>query len=140
MKILKKVFVMLLMFAAVSSFVSVNASEITPYWTDVGTVTNNLTITDGTASMRVYVRAYNNIDRVEATIYLQRYINGQWRNAANPYYPSNNDCYLIWSDTVSGLQSGYHYRLYTKINVYELSDDGTYTLKEYISRITEYDY
>lgn len=85
MKILKKVFVMLLMFAAVSSFVSVNASEITPYWTDVGTVTNNLTITDGTASMRVYVRAYNNIDRVEATIYLQRYINGQWRNAANPY-------------------------------------------------------
>ena len=55
MKVLKKVFVMLLMFAAVSSFVSVNASEITPYWTDVGTVTNNLTITDGTALSLIHI-------------------------------------------------------------------------------------
>ena len=140
MKYLKKVLISLLLFAAVSSFVSLNAAEITPYWTDVGTVTNNLSIEDGTASLRVYVRAYNHIDRIEATVSLQRYINGQWRNAVNSYFPSSNDCYLIWSDTASDLQSGYHYRLHTKINVYELSDDGTYVLKETITRITEYDY
>ena len=68
MKYLKKVLISLLLFAAVSSFVSLNAAEITPYWTDVGTVTNNLSIEDGTASMRVYVRAYNHIDRIEATV------------------------------------------------------------------------
>ena len=126
MKYLKKVLISLLLFSQpVSSFVSLNAADAYPYWTDVGTVTNNLSIEDGTASMRVYVRAYNHIDRIEATVSLQReYINGQWRNAVNSYFPSSNDCYLIWSDTASDLQSGYHYRLHTKINVYELSDDG----------------
>lgn len=118
--------------------VCVSSNEIMPLWTDVATITTGLTISNGTANMKLNVRAYNNIQRVEATVRLQKY-SGSWQTIGT-YNPSNNRYYLVWEGKqTTNIVKGYNYRLYATVKVYELSG-STYVLKETIDRTYEYRY
>ena len=118
--------------------VCASSSGIMPLWTDVATITTGLTISNGTANMRVNVRAYNNIKRVEVTARLQKY-SGGWQTIGT-YTPSNNRYYLVWEGKqTTNIVKGYNYRLYATVKVYELSG-STYVLKETIDRTYEYRY
>ena len=124
--------------AAPEPEVCASSSGIMPLWTDVATITTGLKISNDTASMKVNVRAYNNIKRVEVTARLQKY-SGGWQTIGT-YYPSNNNYYLIWSQSqTANVVKGYNYRLYATVKVYELSG-STYVLKETIDRTYEYRY
>ncbi len=110
---------------------------IMPLWSDIATTSHGLNITDGTAKMRVTVRAYGNIDRVEITSKLQQYKNDDW-DTIETYNVSNNRLYLLWEEEYSTLDKGYTYRLFTEIRVYELNESGDdYILKEKIEMTKE---
>ncbi len=112
---------------------------IMPLWTDVATITHGLTITDGNANMRVNVRAYGNIKRVEVTAKLQQYKDDDW-HTIETYNVSNNWYFLLWEENYSPLDKGYKYRLYTEVRVYELNESGSYIFKEKIELTKEYEY
>ncbi len=151
MKMLKKISALFLSLAiAVNLCAAVSAAEVTapepaatassneivPLWTDVATITTGLTFSNGTANMKLTVRAYDNIQRVEATVRLQRYSGGSW-STIGTYTPSNNRYFLVWEGKQStNIIQGYNYRLYATIKVYELSG-STYVLQETIDRTYE---
>ena len=87
--------------------------------------------------MKVNVRAYDNIDRIEVTAELQQYFYGDWITL-NTYTPSNNDFYLLW-EGVETVDKGYDYRLFSTIKVYEKSGSD-FVLQETIERFHEATY
>ncbi len=136
---MKKILSILIAIFMITNFTPSALAEIQPLWTDTATITDTLSISDGTAKMSVIVRAYSNIEHVEITVYLEQYINNKW-DILEIYFSSYNDYFLIWTEKYTPIEKGYKYRLLCEVRVYEQDENRNYILKETIERINEREY
>ena len=134
-KILSKLSAILL--AVMSIFTigiaSAAAQEIVPYWNHTATINNTLTINNNVANVNVTVRGNDDMDRVDISTHLQRYVNGSWQDVKS-FYESSNSFYCLMSESYS-VTKGYKYRISTTVWVYDKTGSNSYYLKETITNL-----
>ncbi len=112
---------------------SAAAQEIEPRWNYTATIGNTLTISNNVANVNVTVRANSDMDRVDISTRLEKYVNGTWQNVTS-FYKSSNSFYCLMSESY-GVTKGYKYRISTTVWVYDKTSSNSYYLKETISNL-----
>ncbi len=134
-KILNMIMVIIVMVTSVSTFSFANEPYIednnefmedefhiegTPNltrWSYTNSVTENLSISGGTATMTSSVIGYDGVTtKIEIYFYLQQY-DGAWKNIKT-YKDTANSWYTAKQHVYSGLPKGYKYRLRCTYYVY----------------------
>jgi hypothetical protein len=105
------------MFLQVSA-ADANDFEITPQWTLIMHVSNGLSIDNwGKASMVSHISAYDGVERVRISPYLERYENGTWVTVKNWSQDYEGNMALWTKDWY--VNKGFNYRLTTFFYAYK---------------------
>lgn len=103
---------------------------ITPYWTNIASISNTITVSGSSAECSYYIRAYTNVAKITVNSTLERYINGDW-SSVYPHSKTYNTFYGMYNFTVS-INSSYSHRLNSTFRVYDASGK----LLETVNRIS----